>query len=70
MENKKIIEVGDMVQITMITREGVARQRFIPKLETVYKVTARTENSIQLYHEKYGTYTYYKGSLKLKIIQP
>ena len=70
MENKKFIEVWDLVQITMISKEWVDRQKFIPKLDTVYKVTGRTENSIQLYNEKYGTYTYYKGSLKLKIITP
>lgn len=68
METKRRLKVGDAVQITMISREWVARQRFIPKLEEIYTIQEIRENSIHLLHEKYGPYVYYKGQLKLKLI--
>ena len=49
-----------MVKITMISKEGVARQKFIPSLQdTVYKVVSLQERAIQLQCEN-GTYTYLK----------
>lgn len=64
MENK--IQVGDKVQLTMISREGVALQRYIPKLEEVYTIAELTEKYIKLNHTKYGDYTYYKGQIRLR----
>lgn len=51
----------------MISREGVARQKFIPKLEEVYTIEEIRESSIVLHHEKYGSYTYLRGQLRLKL---
>lgn len=49
-----------MVKITMISKDGVARQKFIPSLQdTVYKVVSIQERAIQLQCDK-GTYTYLK----------
>lgn len=49
-----------MVKITMISKEGVARQKFIPSLQdTIYKVVSIQERAIQLQCEK-GTFTYLK----------
>lgn len=59
-----------MVKITMITKEGVARQKFIPSLQdTIYKVVSLQERAIQLQCEN-GTYTYLKWSLRLKLHDP
>lgn len=68
MENK--IQVGDRVQITMISREGVARQRYIPKLEEIYTIQEIRETSILLLHEKYGPFIYLRGQLRLKKFTP
>lgn len=64
------LAVGSKVQITMISREWVARQKFIPKLEEIYTIQEIRENSIILNHEKYGTYIYLRGQLRLKLITP
>lgn len=59
-----------MVKITMISKEGVARQKFIPSLQdTVYKVVSIQERAIQLQCDK-GTFTYLKWSLRLQIFDP
>ena len=60
------IAIGDTVQLTIISREAVARQRYIPKLEEVYTITELTEKYIKLNHTKYGDYTYYKGQIRLR----
>jgi len=59
-----------MVKITMISKEGVASQKFIPSLQdTIYKVVSMQERKIQLQCEK-DTYTYLKWSLRLKLYNP